>query len=309
MAIITKTVNGYGPYAYRVTYSNGKHNWEYLGKAGDNGVAGDKQASSDSSRAESGDVGTQREEVLTAGIVTDSSQVEVGDTVVQNARGSFSREVTVVDVQEDSITVETPTESEIELTSYEGQYGDGGWKDGGRVGKVAVVGANPNNYTVDDYYDDEAADLQITRTPEGTYRTKDGASISPIEVGDARKKTFEPSGKFEDEPLQRAVTNELGEEFVDYESVDSYEVFTVGREDTGFYMSEPDYAIYDMDTDEAYTSLKNETGIGRDEAEITRAFEYADGNVHIDFKEPGSGLFSDDRDSLDTRTGKIPDDE
>lgn len=37
MAIIHKTINGHGPYAYRVTYSNGSHEWEYLGPVDDNG--------------------------------------------------------------------------------------------------------------------------------------------------------------------------------------------------------------------------------------------------------------------------------
>lgn len=32
--IVYKRVNGYGPYAYRVTYEGGKHHWEYLGKTG-----------------------------------------------------------------------------------------------------------------------------------------------------------------------------------------------------------------------------------------------------------------------------------
>ena len=31
MTIITKKINGHGPYAYRVTYSGGRHHWEYLG--------------------------------------------------------------------------------------------------------------------------------------------------------------------------------------------------------------------------------------------------------------------------------------
>jgi len=35
MAIITKTVNGYGPYKYRVTYEDGKHHWGYIGRAGE----------------------------------------------------------------------------------------------------------------------------------------------------------------------------------------------------------------------------------------------------------------------------------
>ncbi|WP_336357885.1 hypothetical protein [Haloarcula sp. CGMCC 1.6347] len=34
MAIVTKTINGYGPYQYRVTYENGKHHWEYIGPVG-----------------------------------------------------------------------------------------------------------------------------------------------------------------------------------------------------------------------------------------------------------------------------------
>lgn len=33
MTIITKYVNGYGPYKYRVTYEDGEHVWEYLGPA------------------------------------------------------------------------------------------------------------------------------------------------------------------------------------------------------------------------------------------------------------------------------------
>ncbi|WP_143095812.1 hypothetical protein [Natronobacterium haloterrestre] len=34
-SIQTKTINGAGPYAYRVTYEGGSHHWEYLGKAGE----------------------------------------------------------------------------------------------------------------------------------------------------------------------------------------------------------------------------------------------------------------------------------
>lgn len=48
MAIVTKTVNGYGPYEYRVTYENGKHHWEYLGRAGEV----DKSTSVDSEQSE-----------------------------------------------------------------------------------------------------------------------------------------------------------------------------------------------------------------------------------------------------------------
>ncbi|CCQ32210.1 hypothetical protein HLRTI_001345 [Halorhabdus tiamatea SARL4B] len=33
--IVHKRINGYGPYAYRVTYGGGQHHWEYLGKAGE----------------------------------------------------------------------------------------------------------------------------------------------------------------------------------------------------------------------------------------------------------------------------------
>jgi len=33
-AIITRTVNSAGPYAYRVTYEDGTHEWEYLGPTG-----------------------------------------------------------------------------------------------------------------------------------------------------------------------------------------------------------------------------------------------------------------------------------
>ncbi|ARS91403.1 hypothetical protein [Natrarchaeobaculum aegyptiacum] len=32
--IITRRINGSGPYAYRVTYSDGSHHWEYLGPVG-----------------------------------------------------------------------------------------------------------------------------------------------------------------------------------------------------------------------------------------------------------------------------------
>lgn len=31
--IVVKTVNGYGPYAYRVTKHKGKQTWKYLGRA------------------------------------------------------------------------------------------------------------------------------------------------------------------------------------------------------------------------------------------------------------------------------------
>lgn len=31
--IVVKTVNGYGPYAYRVTKRKGKQTWKYLGRA------------------------------------------------------------------------------------------------------------------------------------------------------------------------------------------------------------------------------------------------------------------------------------
>lgn len=48
MAIVTKTVNGYGPYEYRVTYENGKHHWEYIGRAGES----DKSMSADSEQSE-----------------------------------------------------------------------------------------------------------------------------------------------------------------------------------------------------------------------------------------------------------------
>lgn len=41
MAIITKTINGYGPYRYRVTYEDGEHHWEYLGPTGDSDGASD----------------------------------------------------------------------------------------------------------------------------------------------------------------------------------------------------------------------------------------------------------------------------
>lgn len=34
MTIIKRTINGSGPYAYRVTYSEGRHHWEYLGPVG-----------------------------------------------------------------------------------------------------------------------------------------------------------------------------------------------------------------------------------------------------------------------------------
>ncbi len=34
MAIIKRKINGSGPYAYRVTYSDGSHHWEYLGPVG-----------------------------------------------------------------------------------------------------------------------------------------------------------------------------------------------------------------------------------------------------------------------------------
>ena len=34
MAIITKMVNGYGPYKYRVTYEDGEHHWEYIEPVG-----------------------------------------------------------------------------------------------------------------------------------------------------------------------------------------------------------------------------------------------------------------------------------
>ncbi|ELZ14442.1 hypothetical protein C478_07452 [Natrinema thermotolerans DSM 11552] len=33
--IVHKRINGYGPYAYRVTYEGGEHHWKYLGKAGE----------------------------------------------------------------------------------------------------------------------------------------------------------------------------------------------------------------------------------------------------------------------------------
>lgn len=33
--IIHKKIEGHGPYAYRVTYSDGQHHWEYLGKVDD----------------------------------------------------------------------------------------------------------------------------------------------------------------------------------------------------------------------------------------------------------------------------------
>ncbi|CAI49267.1 uncharacterized protein NP_2352A [Natronomonas pharaonis DSM 2160] len=34
MTIITKQINGHGPYAYRVTWTGDDHHWEYLGPAG-----------------------------------------------------------------------------------------------------------------------------------------------------------------------------------------------------------------------------------------------------------------------------------
>lgn len=43
MAIIHKTINGYGPYAYRVTYEDGEHVWEYLGPVDDIDAAGEGQ--------------------------------------------------------------------------------------------------------------------------------------------------------------------------------------------------------------------------------------------------------------------------
>ncbi|MDS0277363.1 hypothetical protein NDI85_06125 [Halomicroarcula sp. S1AR25-4] len=33
--IIHEKIEGHGPYAYRVTYSDGQHHWEYLGKVDD----------------------------------------------------------------------------------------------------------------------------------------------------------------------------------------------------------------------------------------------------------------------------------
>lgn len=49
MTIIKKKVNGHGPYLYRVTYSDGQHHWEYLGRAdgGDSSDDGQDDTSDD----------------------------------------------------------------------------------------------------------------------------------------------------------------------------------------------------------------------------------------------------------------------
>lgn len=51
MAIVVKTVNGYGPYEYRVTYEDGKHHWEYIGRAGE----ADKSSSTKAEQSETVD--------------------------------------------------------------------------------------------------------------------------------------------------------------------------------------------------------------------------------------------------------------
>lgn len=48
-------VNGYGPYAYRVTYEDGEHHWEYLGPV-DGGDAGSDDGQDDTSKSEDEDV-------------------------------------------------------------------------------------------------------------------------------------------------------------------------------------------------------------------------------------------------------------
>jgi|GEM_PF-5594932 len=53
MAIVTKTINGYGPYEYKVTYENGEHHWEYIGPAGEGSSDGDTTPDSNQNQTES----------------------------------------------------------------------------------------------------------------------------------------------------------------------------------------------------------------------------------------------------------------
>jgi len=54
VAIVTKKINGYGPYKYRVTYSNGEHHWEYLGPVDGGGSSDGQDVTNDDGQDDGG---------------------------------------------------------------------------------------------------------------------------------------------------------------------------------------------------------------------------------------------------------------
>lgn len=64
--IITKMVNGCGPYRYRVTYENGKHKWEYLGKVERKKTATSKSKSADLAKGKN-DIALLKDQIKESG--------------------------------------------------------------------------------------------------------------------------------------------------------------------------------------------------------------------------------------------------
>jgi hypothetical protein len=89
MAIITKTIDGYGPYKYRVIYEDGEHHWEYIGPAGEAGDGEQEDSSASQTRTDEVDVPSYVDDSIDELVEQFDSVEFVEDDGVWRAKGVY----------------------------------------------------------------------------------------------------------------------------------------------------------------------------------------------------------------------------
>jgi hypothetical protein len=101
-SIVTKKIGGYGPYAYRVTYTGDGHHWEYLGPAG----------SVDPAKLTDEETADLRAEGFALARYRETSGTEFGDIATANA---------LRDELPDSVLAPTDDRREVTVELLEGE--------------------------------------------------------------------------------------------------------------------------------------------------------------------------------------------